>query len=233
MDNLAQALTDWHDTLCPRVEVGGLISRNPTAHKWKATFRSLVVRETVCWRTQDLLSQSFFLWEADKILGSRILLRSAFETLAILVYLNQLMRKVVSGAEDFHEFSDKTARLLLGSKDGSTSHQAVNILTVLKKCEDRFPGIEKLYAVLSESAHPNFEGICLGYATDDKKDYVTSFSNKWSEVYRESQRDGIAICIAMFAYEYNDEWRPAFEALEQWIVVNDSALERTKRSASV
>jgi hypothetical protein len=178
------------------------------------------------------LSQSFYLWEANKVLGSRILLRSAFETLGILVYLNQLMRKVVAGTENFHDFSDKTARLLLGSKDGSTKHEAINILTVLKKCEDRFPGIEKHYAALSESAHPNFEGILLGYATDDADNYVTTFSNKWSVIYGENQRQGIAVCIAMFTYEYNTEWSAAFEALERWITEHDEELEATKRGGA-
>ena len=81
---------EWKASLCASVDVGGLFSRNKTAHKWKAQFRSLTLRETVAWRTQDLLEQSLQLYDTNRLLGARILLRSAFETISTLIYLNQL-----------------------------------------------------------------------------------------------------------------------------------------------
>ena len=44
----------WKASLSRQVSVGGLIARNPTAHKWKAPFRSLVVREALIWHMHDL-----------------------------------------------------------------------------------------------------------------------------------------------------------------------------------
>jgi hypothetical protein len=229
---IQQALKAWSETLCTSVSVGGLLARNPTAHKWKAPFRCLLLREAVCWRVHDLLQQSFMLREHSHVLGSRILLRSAIESLGILIYSNQLMRAVVTGTEDFHRFSDKTSQLLLGSKDGSTDHSAINILTVLEKCERRFPSIRKHYGALSESAHPNFEGVCLGYSRADREEYVTSFANRWMALYGDTQTEGIGMCIEMFLFEYNEEWPEAFQALESWIAENDAMLERTKQPAS-
>ena len=228
MHRAPQTLADWKQSLCKRFEVGGLFSRNAIAYKWKAPFRSLTLRETVAWRVQDLLTQSYVLHDAGHALGARILLRSALETVAILVYLNHLTRKVVAGTLGFHEFSSKTTSLLLGSRDKSTSVSAINIITVLQKCEALYPGIEALYAALSESAHPNHEGICLGYSDIDPSEYVTTFSNKWASMYSSSHVSGVELCMSLFDYEYNEEWPAAFEALEQWIVVNDTALEATK-----
>lgn len=228
MTNTKAVLNEWQLSLCKSIDHGGLISRSSVAHKWKAPFRSLIIRETVCWRTHDLLSQAYFLLEAKHVLGSRILLRSAFETMAVLVYLNQLTRKVLAGAENFHDFSNKTTQLLLGSKDKSTKHEAINILTVLKKCDERFPGIAKHYAALSEAAHPNFEGICIGFSDIDTENFVTTFSNKWAKMYGSIQVGNIDICIELFNYEYNEEWPAAFDELENWIISNDDELEATK-----
>ena len=228
MQTLADALGLLKTSLCQSVDIGGLFARNATAHKWKAPFRSLSLREGVAWRTQDLLSQSLLLHESKNALGARILLRSALESVAVLVYLNQLTRTVLAGTLGFHEYSDKTAILLLGSRDKSTDHVAVNIMTVLQKCEARYPGIEALYAGLCESAHPNYEGVCTGYSKVDHANYITTFSNRWEAVHAHGHPDLIVLCLKVLHVEYNDEWAESFEALESWIAENDAMLELTK-----
>ena len=149
MRSVDESLSDWKKSLCKSVAIGSLFSRNAIAHKWKAPFRSMTLRETVGWRTQDLLEQSIMLYDSHHLLGARILLRSAFETLAMLIYLNQLTRNVLSGTLDFHEFSDKTMILLLGSRDSSTPLNSLSIITILEKCNKRYPGIKNLYEALS------------------------------------------------------------------------------------
>lgn len=221
-------LAEWKASLCETVDIRGLFSRNSVAHKWKAPFRSFTVRETVSWRAQDLLEQSLQLHDSSHLLGARILLRSALETVAILIYLNQLTRNVLAEKLNFHEFSDKTSTLLLGSRDGSTPHNAINILTVIDKCDTRYPGIKALYGALSESAHPNYEGTCIGYSVIDRENFVTTFSNKWKSMYEESHIDSMGLCVSTFYNEYNEEWPNAFEMLEAWITENDDHLETTK-----
>src|SRR3990172_1257641 len=138
MTEVEHILRRMKDSLCPSVSVGGMLARNQTAHKWKATYRSLVLRETVFWRTHDLLTQAHLLYEAKHILGSRILIRSALESVSILIYLNQLTAQVLEGTLDFQSFEIKTCQLLLGSKDGSTEHSSINIASVLKHCEKKY-----------------------------------------------------------------------------------------------
>jgi len=228
MRKIEETLTAWKLTLCKSVDIGGLYSRNKIAHKWKAPYRSLELRETVSWRAQDLLQQSLLLYDADHLLGARILLRSAFETVAILIYLNQITRKVLSGTLNFHEFSDNTSTLLLGSRDDTTPHKAINIITIIEKCDSRYPGIKSLYAALSESAHPNYEGTCIGYSDIDRKNFTTSYSNKWKSMYAENHIEFMELCVTTFYHEYNDEWSDVFEKLEAWITKNDEQLEATK-----
>jgi len=231
MRPINKILTEWKTSLCETIDIGGLFSRNKVAHKWKAPFRSLTLRETVAWRTQDLLEQSLLLYDSGHLLGARIILRSAFESVAMLIYLNQLIRQVLEGTLGFHEFSKKTSTLLMGSRDGSTPHKSLNIITILEKCNHRYPGIQELYGALSESAHPNYEGTCIGYSDVNRQEFITTFSNKWQMMYADRHIQNMELCIGTFYIEYNEEWPDAFEKLENWIEENDTLLESTKENA--
>lgn len=228
VDDLETYLATWKASLCQEIAVGSLFTRNKIVHKWKAPWRSLQLRELVAWRLQDLLEQSYFLYNASHVLGARILLRSGFETMAILIHLNQTIRQVVAGTLDFHEFSEKTSKLLLGSRDKTTNHEAINIVTVIQKADKRYLGLVDWYAALSESAHPNYEGMLFGYSEADEYNQVTTYKNQWVKRYGRLHVASIQACISVFVAEYNNEFSPAFEALELWIEQNNVTLEATK-----
>jgi hypothetical protein len=225
-----QNLANWKASLFPSIPVAGLLSRNPVAYKWKAPFRSWMLREAVFWRITDLMTQSYALHQQGHALGARILLRSGFETLATLIYLNQLTRQVLDSKLGFHDFGAKTSNLLLGSRNDTTEHKSINIVTVLEKCDKRYPGLMKLYADLSESAHPSYEGLCMGYSTIDHSEYETTFSNRWAELYGERHLSSMKLCMETFHHEYNDVWTELIEKFESWIEANDEELEATKDS---
>ena len=228
MNNVEQNLAQWKDSLFPSFYVGGLLSRSPIAYKWKAPFRSLMLREATFWRIYDLLTQSYLLHQKRHGLGARILLRSGFESLATLIHLNQLMQKVLDGSLNFHVFTYKTTRLLAGSKNDSTGAESINIVTVLAHCDKRYLGLMKQYADLSESAHPSYEGLCVGYSTVDLDEYETKFSNRWMELYGDQHLESMNLCMETFHHEYNDVWAGLIVNLEKWIEANDADLEATK-----
>jgi hypothetical protein len=228
MDNIEQNLSGWRASLMESIPLDGLISRNPVAYKWKAPFHCWLLREAALWRVTDLLTQSLALHQQGHGLGSRILLRSAFETVAVLIYLNQLIQQVLDDQLDFHQFAEKTSVLLLGSRDGSTPYKSLNIVTILEKCEVGYPGIVRLYSALSESAHPNHEGMMSGYSRIDHDEYVTNFSNRWMLMYGDSHRHAVELCMLTFHFEYDQAWTGLMEAFENWIVENDPRLEATK-----
>lgn len=176
------------------------------------------------------MRQSHKLYTERMTLGARILLRSGFETTATLVYLNAQMRGVVDDTIDFHEFSETTSRLLLGSKNKSTRHQAINILTTLKSVEKSYPGVETVFAALSESAHPNWEGMGFGFARIDHEQDVANFSNNLSEMFEKTHIGGMELCMSMYEHEYNEIWPHLFEALEQFLVKNNEKLEASQRN---
>ncbi|MCV2363006.1 hypothetical protein LNV23_06005 [Paucibacter sp. DJ1R-11] len=138
------------------------------------------------------------------------------------------MRNVVAGTLEFHEFSVKTTRLLIGSRDESTSHESINILNILYVANKRYPGLKDWYTALCESAHPNYEGMLLGYSTSDSQSHVTRFENRWNSLFGKSHQSALQACLDVFVGEYNDEWPAAHDALEQWLEKNDAKLEATK-----
>lgn len=137
MHPIDQAIEGYEKTLCKEVNVFSLIKRNPVAHKWKVTYQCLCLRETVAWRFVDIISQSWLLHKSEKSLGARILLRSAIETLAMLIFLNQQTEDVVSRVVSFNAFMGKVINLFAGSRDGTTDQKATNIITVFQKCENK------------------------------------------------------------------------------------------------
>jgi hypothetical protein len=216
MNAVEENLANWKRSLVPSIPVAGLLSRNPVAYKWKSLFRVWMLREAVFWRLGHCL-------------GARILLRSAFESLATLIYLNQLMQQVLDGKLNFHIFSEKTTVLMLGSRNNQHGPRSLNIVTVLKKCDKRYPGLMKLYANLSESAHPSYEGLCMGYSTVNRDEYETTFSNRWMELHGDRHLNSMELCMETFHHEYNEVWAELIANLESWIEANDAELEATKK----
>jgi hypothetical protein len=228
MNAVEQNLANWKQSRCPSIPVAGLFSRNAVAYKWKAPFRVWMLREVVFWRLNDLMTQSYSLFQQGHCLGARILLRSGSETLAVLIYLNQSMQLVLEGKLDFHVFGEETTKLLLGTRNNDAMPVAKNILTVLEKCEKRYPDLMALYADLSESTHPNYEGLCRGFSKIDHDEYETHFSNRWMELYGDKHLESMERCMVIFHQEYNEVWPKLMESLESWIEANDSELEATK-----
>lgn len=228
METLEQNLADWRASHAASIPVGGLFSRNPVAYKWKGPFRCWVLREAAFWRVTDLLTQSYWLHQQGYGLGARILLRSGFETLATLIYLNPNIRAVLEGKLNFHQFSELTTRQVAGSKNAQGRPVAINVITMIEKGNVQCPGLRDIYDSFSESAHPNFEGMVWGYSKVNHEEHETNFSNRWMEIYGESHFNSMELCMMIFQHEYDVVWADLISKLELWTVENDSILLATK-----
>lgn len=228
MEEPASILRRWKASLPSKVSVGSGLAKNPTAYKWKAPYRSLVLRETLFWRTYDLLNQAQKLHGQQHTLGSRLLLRGGLESVAVLAYLNQCTRAVIDGAATFEEYEQKTSVLLLGSRDKSTKHQSINVLTLLKHVDGSYPGVLNVYNTLSEAVHPNFEGVCFGYSEIEHEQHETSFAIKLYDMWAYRHDSLFSLVAMVFEHEYNAVWAPQQEQLEAWLVAHDKDLSPSK-----
>lgn len=189
------------------------------------------MREVVHWRVTDLLEQALALHKQGHGLGARILLRSALETLVVLIYLNQQMTNVLDGKLSFFKFDTVTTKLVLGSKDDSTGIGAVHIMDVIRSSSKKYDFIEEMYGALSESAHPNYEGMSAGYTRIDHKADTVEFCDRWMERYGTGFPHYVMLCLKIFHHEYNEVWCAQFEQLEKWLEANDTQLEAERAAA--
>lgn len=232
MDNIRQRVATWAASLPLEVDAGSLYARCPTAHKWKATFRTVLVREASLWRMADLGAAFIDLVDSSRYLSARIVLRSACETSALLAYLNKKLNDVVSGQIDFDSFDEITKQLLLGGKN-EDYFQPVNVLTALTHFAKDHPVILEIYNRLSEDAHPNAAGMIYGFSTSQPEIFLTSFSNRFSATdpirsHTIASADLVFLC---YEQQYNEIWPHKFEALEQWLRDNDQRLEALRARA--
>lgn len=228
MSDLAELLERWGRSLCKEIAVGGLLARCPIAHKWRAPFHALIVREALFWRMHDLGQQILCLRRNGYVLGERILVRAALETFAIIVYLNAKIAGVLDGTVEFDDFEQSTKQLLMGSKNSTTRIAAVNILTALKHAEKRHPGIVSMHEHFSESSHPNYDGVLCGYSTTHPEEFEIRFSNQFEAMFGNEQGPAAAFLFVAFECEYNDVWPENFNQLEAWLRANDARLDASK-----
>lgn len=225
MNEYLEAVGRWESTLCKEVDLASLYARNPEAHKWKSLHRIYVLRELVAWRLVDLLKQAALLAQQEMYIGSRILLRASIETLALLIYSSQKMDAVVDTGQGFQELSDATSKLLLGSRNEMTKHQSINILTIIEKADKKYNGIMKMYGDLSETTHPNWQGMSVTYSKLNVESYKTKFCNNSQELFVGEQKPIMNYIMAIFESEYNQVWPASFNAFESWVGLNSKNLE--------
>jgi hypothetical protein len=227
--DIKTVLESYKNSLCKKIDLASLHSRSEIAHKWKLTYRLIVTREAIFWRVVDILTQAYDIGIKDMVVGSRILTRSALETVCLLLYMNKKMKSVVEGKISFNDFENITARLLLGARNIDKMPEPINVMTLIEDSEGKYPGIKKIYDDLSETAHPNYSGVCVGYTKLNQQEYETEFGIFWKERYGKQHEIAIEICLKIFENEYNIEWVKWFEQLEKWLEKNDKILERQRK----
>lgn len=230
--DIEKTLQKFQSSKAQRVDVGGLLARSSIAHKWKLTYRLIVVREGICWRLMDLLEQAYKIGRQGMFVGARILTRSALETLCFLIYMNRKMQQVVENKLSFDDFQELTTRFLLGAKNNDEMPIPVNVMNFVQESEKKYRGIEKIYNDLSETAHPNYDGICQGYTKLNREEFETEFGVFWQERFGNQHEAAIEICLEVFEEEYNVVWTKWYEKLEEWLVENDAKLERQRSKKS-
>jgi hypothetical protein len=207
---IQETLDKWKRDLPNRINVRDLLSQNPIAHKYKAPYTALLIRSLVFWRLYDLLRQAHMLAGEGMVLGSRILLRSAIETLCMLIFLNRKMENLVSGKGNFDQFSNSLTKLLLGTRDDLSVHEPINIMTLIDQSDKKYEGIRSVYDHLSEGAHPNLDGMGLAYGKTrvDPNDGLvfTLFGDFWVQMFPDAHVSGIEFCIVLFENEYHEVW---------------------------
>ena len=115
-----------------------------------------------------------------------------------------------------------------GTRNDSTTPAAVSIMTALENTGQKHPEITVTHLLLSESAHPNSDGVLFGYSSSNPKLYETNFANHWEARLGGIQDPATAIVFSRLEMEYTDVWPMTLEKFENWLEENDARLETEK-----
>lgn len=174
----------------------------------------------------DLGNSFVQLIDSGNMLASRIILRSACETAALLAHLNKKTCDLIDGKITIDDFDTLTKVLLLGGKNDGDYVAPVNVMTAITHFAKESKEILNIYNRLSEDAHPNACGMIYAYSESNPADLETTFTPKISSsaVTREHTVASASLIFYCYEGQYNLFWPQRFEALEQWLRDNDAEL---------
>lgn len=135
---------------------------------------SVVFRQALLHRMVDLASAAISMFRESRLIPGCALTRSLYETVAQLHYFYKKLAAAVE-TEQLEEITNHVVRGSWGSKDGSTKHEAIQILTAIKHFNKEFPGVEAEYFHLCEYAHPNMKGGIGTYTRIELATYDVEF----------------------------------------------------------
>lgn len=141
------------------------------SHISKLPFKAVSLRETLIHRIADLSDAAISLYKSSKIVPTIIMIRSVFETSAVLFWLFKKL-KHISETNELDDINDFLNKHLFGGKDDDATVKSYNILTAIDHTDKEFENYRIAYDDLSEFAHPNWSGLIGAYSDAYKNKYV-------------------------------------------------------------
>jgi hypothetical protein len=144
----------------------------------KIAWKYAVLRQSLTYRTVDLIDATMAIWSSKRWLSSLVAGRAAIETVALVHEIEQQMRKLIDakdipGLDDFamkQLYSAKAEDYLLDPKFVTKS-----ILSAVDRLDKEIPALRQYYDTLSEYAHPNAKGHHLFFGRLDEEKRVNLF----------------------------------------------------------
>lgn len=143
----------------------------------KTPTTALCYREAQAWRMEEFCRAACDMFERGDIVVAASNARHAAECCAGVFYLLSLIEKTVADPKLMSDTHDKVLRLQVGFKkkiDGDMP-EAINAQTMVEKLDKIIPGYFRVYADLSEIAHPNWAGSAAIFSKLDKETLITHF----------------------------------------------------------
>lgn len=226
LEDIRKRVSDWSALLRPEVSIDSLRARCEVAHRWNATFRTVLLREVSMWRMQRLGSSFVHLMDSGEVMSARIILRSAIETAAVLAYSNKKMSDLIEGKLHFSEFNEVTKCLLLGGRADGDLFEAKSVITIVNHFAKNHDVVKQGYERLSEDVHPNACGMILSHGDYDSENQSFGFHRKIDESDAAINHTLSLADLTFILYEMNyvETWSDCFVGLERWLEENDKTL---------
>ncbi|TMO54671.1 hypothetical protein [Pseudoalteromonas aurantia] len=126
-------------------------------------------------RFLDLMRSTYYLYKEKMYCSALISLRSALETLAVLLFLNKQMRSLVNGNLKLELFLSNSERFFFSFSNKSQANEDLPKAYNIQKFINETVSLKEWYDKLSEYAHPNYSGAFGIYAKIKEDSPATEF----------------------------------------------------------
>lgn len=178
----------------------------------KLPYLAIIGSGCLLWRTEELARNAIRALRECDVASAGILCRGVLENAMLHWYLKTTVGKRDSLGEE--ALRHRLTKIVMGSKVGDSDLSPVQVMTALEELEKTLPIIREVYARLSETAHPNYDGVHALYANTDYKAHETHFG---SDLRTDATRKSLAIDLhATLLVQLNAEKALSME-MPAWI----------------
>jgi hypothetical protein len=170
----------------------------------KAPFLLLCTREALTWRTEELARCACDALARDDVAAGILLTRAVIESTAFIWRLKEILEDRRKYSPD--ELHSELEKMMMGWKDDPDFLKSVNVLTMINHMDRQFPGVRARYDELSETAHPNWNGVFGLFAMIDRAAYNAQFGRglrKTTSAGREIATTALNAYLELYAQVYN------------------------------
>lgn len=169
----------------------------------KTPFKAFCLREALYYRMTDLSGAAIDLYKQNKIVPAIIIIRAAYETAALCFYVYKNLNQAIE-KRDFIEMDDFLMKAGHGGKLDEAHYKAFNVITVIGHLDKQFNGLESMYYLLCEFAHPNWMGCEGAYSTLNAEKHYYEFSLKIKSTTPEVVGlNELSAALVVFEHYYN------------------------------
>jgi hypothetical protein len=179
---------------------------DPQALTWssKTPYVAMCFREAQFCRAEQFARAAYEMFERDDVVVGISNTRSVIESVAAIWFLNEKIEKQLKNGPqpDIHE---QMVQLVMGFKNDPGFPAAINVLTMIDRCDATFSGFRKSYDRMSEFAHPNYSGALGTFGARDPDVAITWFK-KGSRNVDSAKKVGLINLIAglkILEFAYN------------------------------
>jgi len=183
---------------------------------YKPTFDTDIYREAAFYRFIELTESTYSLYESNLLIGAITTARAAYETLAVLWFINTKLEHLTK-TKDISHFLEITHRLMLGWSNDEEFPEKINVLKCADAVDKVFEGrFRRHYEMLCEYAHPNNSGTFGSYADPNHSTLEVKFGSypRNKETLKKNIQSTVVISMEMLNHVQQDYEKIINEALD-------------------
>ena len=195
--------SDIRDLLCrfeaclpDRVDPAGLTLKS------KIPFKALSLKELLFHRITSISTAGMEMYEQNRRVPAYILMRSALETSALCYVLRKKLEAYLND-RDIEALDNFLMKAISGGRDEKSKLPAINVLTCIDHLNKEYPDFRRMYDVLCEYAHPNYQGTFAAFGSVDSKNVWLDLGAEHSQPPPEFGLAPFFMALLIFEEHYN------------------------------